>query len=388
MNTRYFIIIVLMLSLLSACIQEEHAKDEPEEGRATITTGLFLSAEQLKYSGIEYGDIHQQSLSHIVNARGKLVLPINAIIDHVSKYPGMVSSINVKEGKHVQKGQLLASISSSEFVNAQQRYIMVKNQLVMLEQEYERQKELNEDKVSSDKKFEKALADYNVAIAELTGLGLQLSMAGVDINNLREDNLNSNINILSQQEGYVEGISANPGKYVMDDECIMQVINREQLLVELNVFEKDIMLLQAGQKVSFTLSNLSNKVYEAKIISIGNIVNEENRVIKVLAEFRDLDGRMLPGMFVASEIHTGEATVTALPDEALVRLDDGSWIFYYTSPAEQEKEGTIFHTATVNKGITQKGMSEITLIDKIPSDARIVIKGAYSLKTEQAKQAE
>jgi len=388
MNTRIHLILPAILLMMIGCTNQEPPVEKVNESLSTASGGLFLSAEQINYAGIEYGSISERKLSYNVNARGKLVLPLNAIIDHVSQYAGLVKAVHTKEGQYVRKGQLLVTLISPEFVNAQQRYLMVKNELVMLEQEYERQKELNKDKIASDKLFEKARADYNVALAELTGLGIQLSLANIDIDQLKEDNIAESIEIHSQQDGYVERVTANPGKYVMVDECLMQVINRDHLLVELSVFEKDIMLVQTGQKVSFTLSNLGNEVYKADIISIGNIVDEDNRVVRVLAEFKNSSGRMLPGMFVASEIHTGEEVVEALPEEALVRREGNEWIIFYTTEEEQGESGTTFHTANVKPGTSQNGYIEVMLEQALPIDSKIVVSGAYFLKTEQAKQAE
>jgi cobalt-zinc-cadmium efflux system membrane fusion protein len=168
----------------------------------------------------------------------------------------------------------------------------------------------------------------------------------------------------------------------------MQVINREELLIELSVFEKDIMKIKPGQAVSFSLSNLNDVRHEAEVISIGNIVQKDSRIVKVLAEFRNHNTRMLPGMFVASEIHTGEMEIQALPDEALVRTEGDKWFIYYTTKEWQEEKGTMFQGVPVETGLVQNGFSEIKLGEVLPDGAMIVVRGAYYLKTEQAKQAE
>ena len=42
-------------------------------------------------------------------------------------------------------------------------------------------KKLNKDKISSDKYYQRSQAEYNVAMAELKGLRLELEMAGVEV---------------------------------------------------------------------------------------------------------------------------------------------------------------------------------------------------------------
>ncbi len=388
MRIKNHILILLGLIIIGSCTNT-NTEDQTEQAAPELKSGeLFLTAAQFDYADITFGSIESQLLSSGVNARGELVLPVNAKADLVSLYAGVVETIAVREGDKISKGQVLAVLNSPEFIGAQQRYLMVKNQLVMLEQEYTRQKELNEDKITSDKYYQKALADYNVAAAEFSGLGLQLKMAGVDMSSLEDGKITAALKIVSPMSGHIENIDANPGKYIMQDERLMQVINRDQLFIELNVFEKDIMKVSPGQRVSFTLSNLGKEGYDARIISVGNMVREENRVVKVLAEFKNEHGRMLPGMFVAAEIHSGEAEVETLPEEAVVRMGNQDYVIFYTIPDMKSDKGTSFLSVPVRTGYSQRGLVEVTLLEKIPDDALIVVTGGYFLKTEMAKQAE
>ena len=258
----------------------------------------------------------------------------------------------------------------------------------MLEKEYERQKELNKDKISSDKYFQKSLSDYNVSQAELQGLSLQLKMAGISFEKLDAGEIISELSIVSTLNGFVEKIDANPGKYIQPDESLFQVIDRRNLLMELNVFEKDILKVKPGQRITFSLANMSQMVLHAKILSVGNSVQEEARVVKVLASFDNNGGRLLPGMFVSAEIHTGESKVDALPDGAVLRMGNDEYIIFYTTPELQTDEGTSFIAVPVKPGNTVNGFIEIEALAPIPSEALIVIKGGYYLKTEKARQEE
>ena len=384
-----FTTLLIIVTLLSACDQAQQTADENDVNSTSPSSGsFFLTNDQLNNAGIAYGKIELHQLSSDVNARGQLILPVNSTADLVSHYPGIINQVFVRNGEKVSRGKLLASLASPEFINAQQRYLMVKNQIGMLELEYERQKELNEEKITSDKFYQKAESNYMVALAELKGLGIQLEMTGINLTDLAHGDIAPELLLISSINGYVENIEGNPGKYIMQDERVMSVINRENLLIELNVFEKDIMKIIPGQRVTFSLSNLSNEVFEAYIIAVGNLVGKENRVVKVTAEFSNSNERMLPGMFVAAEIHTGENNVEALPEEAVTRLEGNEHIIFYTTPSMQSDEGTAFRLAYVDTGFVEDGYIQVILKESIPENAMVVVKGAYFLKTEMAKQAE
>jgi cobalt-zinc-cadmium efflux system membrane fusion protein len=387
MNIKYSIRFLIIAMVLVSCASNEDQQEKEVLREDTLTSGeLSLSESQFEHAGIEYGSIQKYLLSSDVNARGELVLPVNSKADMVSLYPGIVQAIFINRGEPVSKGQVLATINSPDFIEAQQQYLMVKNQIIMLEQEYERQKELNKEKIASDKYFQRSLADYNVAMAELKGLAIQLEMAGISEKVLQTAKITRELRIISPLNGYIENINANPGKYVNPDESLFQVINRDKLLIELNVFEKDILKVAPGQRVTFTLANMSQEIHEAKIISVGNTVHEVARVVKVLAEFRNESGRLLPGMFVASHIHTGETEVNALPEEAVLRIADDYYVIFYTTPAMQKEWEYSYKSIPVKVGYMEDGFIEIEPLSELPSDAMIVVKGGYYLKTEKAKQ--
>lgn len=384
---KHLIPILIVLALMGC----QSVETEPQEDALPDSSkpdGVFLSAAQLEHAGIEFGEIQLRSLSSDVQARGELALPVNARTDMVSIYPGIVKAVNVNHGDPVKKGQVLAVIKSPAYIETQQEYLMVKSKIGMLQQEYERQKGLNKDKIASDKYFERSRAEYEAALAELNGLGLILEMAGADSKLFKNGEIDPALRILSPMDGYVESISINPGKYVNPDEYLMQVINREHLLVELSVFEKDILNVSPGQRLSFSLASMDREVHDAVLVSVGNIVDEETRTVKVLGEFTNSGSRLLPGMFVAGDIHCGEDYMEALPEEAVLRIGDDNYFAFYTTPGLVGDSGTIFRFLALERGLEEDGFVQVSLQGSIPADAMIVTRGGYSLKTELAKQNE
>lgn len=387
MHIKKIIPFLLLGALLQGC-SNPGPQEQDQQQEKTFAGDVFLDKKQLEHAGIEYGLIEKTELSDHVNARGELVLPVNATADLVSLYPGIVSRIHARQGDRVRKGEILATLSSPEFVEAQQEYFMVLSELPVLKSEYERQKELNEEKIASDKQYERVRSEYRSARMKLSSLRLKLNMSGVDTNMLKSGRIIEKLQIYSPISGYLELVEANPGKYIMKEERLMQVVNRDELLLELNVFEKDILNVHEGQEVSFNLSNLDSRNYQAKIVSIGNTVRQGTRIVKVLAAFNNAEYVMLPGMFVAAEIHTNQEKLDALPDEAIQRTSDDNYIIFYTTPSLQNEQGTAFMSVPVIPGKNNKGFTAVILKESLPDDALIVVSGGYYLKTEKTKQEE
>ena len=63
-------------------------------------------------------------------------------------------------GDKVTKGQALLTLQNTEFLDIQKEYLEVAEQINYLKSEYERQKTLYDEKISSQKNYLKAESDY------------------------------------------------------------------------------------------------------------------------------------------------------------------------------------------------------------------------------------
>jgi cobalt-zinc-cadmium efflux system membrane fusion protein len=177
--------------------------------------------------------------------------------------------------------------------------------------------------------------------------------------------------------GYVDEISINIGKYIKPGPTLFKIVDRSELLVELMVFEKDIMKIKKGQRIDFSLGNLSSQLYETHISAISGNVKSEAKVILALAEFSNINNELLPGMFVSAKIHTEENYLDALPEDAVIFDGEANYHIYYTIPSLMNKDHVAFKKASVERGFVEEGYAQVILLDTIPSEAKIVVSGSY-----------
>jgi cobalt-zinc-cadmium efflux system membrane fusion protein len=304
-------------------------------------------------------------------------LPHNAEADVVTFYEGVVSKVNVMVGSSVKKGHTLAIVASPEFIKKQMDYLAAKNELDLWEKEYERQEALNRDNISSDKQFQKVKADYLEAKTVHNALRIEMELLGVDKGRLEEGMITERMLLKSPINGIVEEISINIGKYIKPGQTLFKIVDRSELLVELMVFEKDIMKIKKGQRIDFSLGNLSSQLYETHISAISGNVKSEAKVILALAEFSNINNELLPGMFVSAKIHTEENYLDALPEDAVIFDGEANYHIYYTIPSLMNKDHVAFKKASVERGFVEEGYAQVILLDTIPSEAKIVVSGSY-----------
>ena len=110
-------------------------------------------------------------------------------------------------------------------------------------------------------------------------------------------------------------------------------------------------------------------------------------------------------MYVSALIDVGSNNVKAVPTDAIIKADGREFIFVleegHKEEAHDEKEGhnhedgheheeaegKTFHfqRIEVKSGTTQLGYTQVTLLQKIDANAKIVLKGAYYIQSHLIK---
>jgi cobalt-zinc-cadmium efflux system membrane fusion protein len=149
---KYNIIIALIAILtFSSCknSSEEAKKEEAAPESKSQTTVHFTDA-QIKAIGLELGSFENKNLTSSLKINGKLSLPPQYQAQVSILSGGIVKNIYVQEGEFVKAGKTLATIVNTEVLQLQQDYLENNANLSYLEKEYQRQKELRDDKRPAD----------------------------------------------------------------------------------------------------------------------------------------------------------------------------------------------------------------------------------------------
>ena len=377
------IIVLSGLIGLAACSQQEPA-EQPEKATAEATTNVSpfvvsFSEAQQQASNIELGNIENRSLSARVVANGQLQLPPQNKASINPLMGGVVRTIPVKEGEYVQKGKVLVTIQNPELIKLQEEYLATRNQLRFAEQDYERQRTLNEEQVGSRKKFEQAESDVQIQRARLKALATHLAAMGVSPKNVEAGQITSTMAITAPISGFVRVIDVNIGSYAQPGQQMFELVDNHHLHLELSVFERDFNKIEEGQKVLFTLPNVAGEPLEAKVYALGKAFEGDARMVTVHADLENnKNAKLLPGMYVNAQILAGKQELPALPEEAVVRYKGKQYIFLKEAPNS-------FRMQEVETGVLEGCFMEVRPVSEVPAKAQVVTKGAYYVLAEKMK---
>ena len=364
---------ILSIILLSAC----SGKKEKETVKEHETHDyIAITQEQFKANTMQLGKPEIKSFAQTVKATGMIDVPPSNKQSITSFYGGTIKKSGLLVGDKVRKGQFLVSLSSPEFVNLQQEYLETKEKSDYLKNEYERQKTLFEEKITSKKKYLLAKSDYLKNLAMFNGLKQKILMLNINPVNISQGKLVSSINLYAKINGYISKQNASIGSYFEPNDMIMEIVNPSHLHLELSVFEKDATKLKKGQAVYFGTLNSDKPEYKAEIHLVGAAIDKKTRTIKVHGHLKDEKNNKFPvGMFVNAEIITGEDNAISLPEEAVTENELEEKVVLILE--KKTDDAYYFKPIIVKTGRIYKGNIEI--ISGLSNDVTVLTKGAFNL---------
>lgn len=395
---------------------EAKEKAAPEK-EASANKEVELNEAQFKAASVELGSFAMKNLSEVVNANGYTELPPQNQADISVLMTGIVKTISIIEGQAVRKGQVLATLESPEFSRLQEAYLTTKSNLEFLKLEYERQKTLSEENVNSKKVFQRTKSDYEIEKAKFSSLDRQLSSL-----NLSKNTVNGIMNLLAPISGHVTEVNVKIGSNAEVGKPLLSIVDNSKLHVDLMVYEKDLGKVKEGQNIRFVLTNQGNTEVKGRVATISKSFENDTKSVAVHAEIINPGSALIPGMYVNALIDVGAREVQALPVDAIVRADGREYIFVleegHEEPSHDEqkghghddghnhdeeahdnkeghahgdgdahKEGPTYHfqRIEVKTGTSQLGYVQVTPLQEIGKDTRIVLKGAYYIQSHLVK---
>ncbi len=281
------IILICSLLLLIGCNSKNTTEKETEV--ATEENVVNLTDAQLQNATLEIGNFEKRNVSSTLKVSGIIDVPPQNLISISMPLGGYLKSTKLLPGMHVSKGEILATMEDQQYIQLQQDYLITKSKLNFAQQEYERQKELNQSKASSDKVFQLAESDYKNLRITLSALGEKLKLIYVNPNKLTESNLSKSINIYSPINGFVSKVNVNIGKNVNPSDVLFELIDPSDIHLNLKVFEKDVTKLYIGQKLFAYSNNQPEIKHGCEIILISKDLSAEDHTAEVHCHFEDYD---------------------------------------------------------------------------------------------------
>ena len=259
-------------------------------------------------------------------------------VDIAPRTAGRLLSVNVQLGDRVRRGQVLAKVEDREIVEqvrqaeASQKVSEAtirqrEADLKVAEVNFDRSKNLFQRQLLAKQALDDAESRYMAAVAQLDLSKAQLSQNDARLEELRI-NL-QNTSVASPVDGFVGKRSVDPGAMVNTNTAIASVVEISRLRLVVNVVEKDLRLVTAGDPAVVEVDAYPGEKFSGKIARVAPVLDPATRTATMEVEIPNGDYKLKPGMYARINLTVDEhKNVLVVPKNAVVDYsnDRGVWV--------------------------------------------------------------
>ncbi len=382
-------IIIIFVVIAYAFLPNETNSENDGNSQNVDYNKLDEIVFNVKTETITKGDLVQKILADgIVRANKELEI--------TSNISGVISDINVFEGKYVGSNELLLELDNREYkINlreAEERIIEAKVNYGFLIKDSPKESSISEEQIAIEKELKELEIKYeNSQLGEeeylnkkdelemkliFTGakreeLILNKSGFNAAINQIDRARLNLEYtNIKAPFAGVVGDFDLIVGQRINSGEPLFKLFSTYTLNIEINILESELNKISLGNEVNIEIPAIPDEKFVGKVSRISPYIDIENRTSRVVISITNKDSKIKPGMFtrvlIASKKYSNKILI---PKQALLVRDKRNLVFTV--------EDSLAKWKYVDIGENNEEFIEI--IKGVDVDEKVIVEGHFNL---------
>lgn len=223
---------------------------------------------------------------------GQITFNQNTVVNVMPLVGGTVETVNVQLGEHVKQGQVIATIKSSDLAELQSQLSDATANLNIAKKNLEVATDLAQKGINSQKEVIGAQQEVNRDEAAVNSINKKLSIIGGSV-------AGNEVAVKSPVNGYIVDRKINPNQVVDagGSDPMFIVSDLKDVWVIASVYETDIEKIKMDEKVTINTVAYPDKVYKGNISYISNVLDPDNKTMKVRVTLANPDNELKPEMF-------------------------------------------------------------------------------------------
>src|SRR6266540_2800658 len=266
------------------------------EGEEEDDSSVKVSAGKLQKAGVQTEVAERRTLNTVVRAPGTVQEDERRKSVVSLRFEGFIDTVeNVTTGSHVHKGQRLMRVYGPNLSSAAAEYLSALN----------------------------ARPDAGISNQALKGARRRLENLDApetfiaDLERTRE--IPTYVNWPAPQDGEIVERSAVNGMRAAPGDVLFRIADHQVVWVVVDIAERDLSLVEIGQKANVRLRAYPDRVFTGKVALIYPHLMAETRTGRVRIELPNPDEVLRPDMYADVEIATGtEAPVVTVSSSAVI----------------------------------------------------------------------
>jgi len=299
---KYTYIVLLVLSLVSC-----HKKQATEP----LVKGFVLSDKML--ASTKTAPAINEPLKIELNFYGKITADNNKMIEVYPVVGGNVTKVFVELGDYVKKGQLLATIRSTEVAGFEKDMEDARNDVLVARNGLKVSQELYEGKLNTERDVIQANSALEKAQSQLQRIEQTYAIYNIHKGAMYE--------VRSPLSGFIIQKNVNQDMLLRNDRTdnIFDVAEIDDVWAIANVNEGDINLVKLGFVANVSTLSYPDKIFLGKVDKIYNIIDPETKAMKVRIKLTNSDYLLKPDMRANIKLsHTENERMLTIPGDAVI----------------------------------------------------------------------
>lgn len=231
----------------------------------------------------------------------------------IAKTTGIVLKLAVEEGMAVRKGEVLAVLDDDV---ARNKLAQATATLKKAQAAFDKADKGFALHITPKTQYDSDKYDLETQHAVVAGAQLDLSYT----------------RIVAPIAGVIAKRSVKLGNLVQTNQVLFEIVDMDPLQAVLNVPERDLDTLKAGQPVRMQVDALRGRTFEGRVARIAPVVDAASGTFRATCEFRDASHTLMPGMFGRIEVaYDQRHDALVVPRNAIVEEDGESSLFVVES---------------------------------------------------------
>jgi membrane fusion protein, heavy metal efflux system len=299
----------LIIGIALVCLSIASCKKEVENPETN--TSFALSDAMLKTTTTAVAQT--EPVKNELSFYGKITADNNKMIDVYPLVGGNVIKVNVELGDYVHKGQVLATIRSTDVADFEKQSIDAKGDLLVAKNKLKVAQELFDGKLNSESDVFEAKSEVNKAQSQLSKIQETYKIYNIKAGSIYE--------VTAPISGFIIQKSINQDMLLRNDrsENIFDIAEISEVWALANINEIDINKVKLGIDADVTTLSYPDKVFKGKVDKIFNVIDPETKAMQARIKLHNPDFMLKPDMNANIKLSYNEGkSMIAVPSKAIV----------------------------------------------------------------------
>jgi cobalt-zinc-cadmium efflux system membrane fusion protein len=337
---------------------------------------VVLDAARQQEAGITVETAGAGTMGAVITLPGEIKLDPERVAHIVPRLEGMAKEVLKKLGDEVRAGDVMAVIDSRELADAKAEYLAARERVALYQVAYNREQDLFKKRISPEQDFLEArqrLAEgrINQRSAEQKLQALGFSADYIEKLPSQPQQSLTRFEVVAPFDGTVIAKHVVRGEVVKADMEIFQLADLDTVLVDLNVYQKDLPFVVEGLRVH--VSGVGFAPVSGVIDYVGPIVGEASRTALARVMLPNPEGELRPGLYINAEVETARQTVdVSISDTAVQQIENRPHVFVV------DGDGFVARPVTVGAATSER----VAVMVGLSPGEQYAATGTFLLKAE------